>query len=76
MGSPISELEREAGVQVILKHSWERERERGRKENGIEVEPRYNALINSAKSTRITEATMASELSRVWSRWASFHTDI
>lgn len=52
------------------------ERERGRKENGIEVEPRYNALINSAKSTRITEATMASELSRVWSRWASFHTDI
>lgn len=50
------------------------ERERGRKENGVEVEPRYNALINSAKPTRIAEATMASGLSRVWSRRVSFHT--
>lgn len=73
MGSPISELEREAGVEVILRHSWERERRR--KENGVEVEPRCNALINSAKPTRIAEATMASGLSRVWSRRASFHTD-
>lgn len=72
MGSPISELEKEVGVQEILRHSWERER--GRKENGVEVEPRYNALINSAKPTKITESTMVSGLSRVWSRRASFHT--